>query len=320
MMEQEIQGMNSDNQANRVHTMVRSGLLRIVFLAGAALLLGGLIYFLVQSARFADPQVVVQEYISRVYARDYGRVYPLISGVDREYKSLEEYLRENSPFSGFRLEAGRKLAAYIEFKEIEVDVQGNRAVVTVDFIVPDGNAAAVRQILFADENGLTPAERRDLLAELARLHQHEEIPTFAGEQSFDLVRENLVWRIRENWAEAVRVHLSGEVKNGLPWEFEAVQEVVLAKPGETVRAVYRAKNLSEQAVTAKALHIVQPEEHHDLLETIQCFCLIQQTLRPGEEIEMPVLFRVSWDAPPEVTDFYVQYAFYPLESFPAEGH
>jgi hypothetical protein len=193
-------------------------------------------------------------------------------------------------------------------------------VVTVDFVVPDGNAEAVREIIFADENGLTDAERRDLLENLDRLHEEGQIPTFEGVQSFDLVREKLGWRIRENWAEATRVHLSGEIRNGLPWEFEALQEVVLAKPGETVRAIYRAKNLSEQEITAKARHIVQPEEHHDFLDTIQCFCLIQQNLKPGEEIEMPVVFRVAWDVPPGVKDFYVHYEFYPIESFPGEVH
>jgi hypothetical protein len=312
--------MNNPAKENWLHTTVQSGLFRIVIVTGAALLIGGLIYFQGQSARFADPQVVVREYMSRVYARDYGQVYPLVSAVDREYKTLEEYLRENSSFTGFRLEASRKLASYIEFKEIQVEAQEDSAVVTVDFVVPDGNAEAVREIIFAEDHKLTDAERRDLLENLDRLHEEGRIPTFEGEQSFDLVREKLGWRIRENWAEATRVHLSGEIRNGLPWEFESLQEVVLAKPGETVRAIYRAKNLSGQEVTAKARHIVQPEEYHDFLDTIQCFCLIQQTLKPGEEMEMPVVFRVAWDVPPEVKDFYVHYEFYPIESFPGEVH
>ena len=312
--------MNNPAKENWLHTIVRSGLFRIVILVGAALLAGGLIYFRGQSARFADPQVVVREYMSKVYARDYDQVYPLVSEVDKEYKSLEEYLRENSSFTGFRLEASRKLASYIEFKEVQVDVQGDNAVVTVDFVVPDGNAEAVRGIIFADENGLTEAKRRDLLKNLDLLHEQGRIPTYEGVQSFGLVRENLGWRIRENWAQAARIHLSGEVRHGLPWEFEALQEVVLAKPGENVRAIYRAKNLSEQEVTAKARHIVQPEEYHDFLDTIQCFCLIQQTLKPGEEMEMSVVFRVAWDVPPEVRDFSVHYEFYPIESFPGEVH
>jgi hypothetical protein len=269
---------------------------------------------------------VVKEYVARVYARDYDNAYELLSSTDRATKSRADYLRENSSFSGFTLELSRRLATYIEYPDVRVENQdGDGATVTVTLIVPDGNADAVREILFADPLRTTPwgenlsgTERSELLARLDRLHAGGQIPTFETEQTFDVVRERSGWRIFENWGESVRVHFSGEVKHELPWEFAPVQETVLAKPGETLRAVYRAKNLSDQSVTAKARHIDKPEEYAGHLDIVQCFCFVQQTLSPGEEIELPLVFRVAWDAPSELENLYVHYEFYPLESFPDE--
>jgi hypothetical protein len=299
-------------------SILRSSRYRAAFLITAGLLVAGLAYSVAQSVRLAAPETVVREYVTNVYAREYRQVYHFLSAKDKEYKSLEEYLRENSSFTGHPLEVSRKLASYIQFDEIQVDKQGDHATATVDFVIPDGNSSVVREILFTDENELTKAELHGLLGKLDRLYQEGQIPTIKGQQSFELVRENGSWRIFENWAEAIRVHFSSEVKNGLPWEFEPVQEVVLAKPGETVRAVYRAKNSSHQSVTAKARHIDGPQEYINSLNIIQCFCLIQQTLGPGEEMEMPVVFRVAWDVAPEVKDFYILYEYYPIESFPED--
>lgn len=280
-------------------------------------LAAGLVFWVNRSGALSSPEAVVRQYLASLYAQEYERTYNLISTSDRAYKSRDEYLRENKSFTGFTLEAARQLASYIEYPEFQTDRQRDRATVTVKFVAPDGNAAAVHDILFpAQGNELPKAERKILLQKLDQLHQNGQIPTVEGEQTFELVKEADGWHIFENWAEAVRVHFSGEVMNGLPWEFEPMQAVVLAKPGETLQNSYRIKNLSDQPVTAKARHFDKPEQYADFLNIIQCFCFIQQTLRPGKEMELPLVFRVEWDVPPEVKDFYVHYEFYPIESFP----
>lgn len=302
-------------------TRLRSGpVLTLVALFVTGGLAVGLLFWINWSGALSSPDVVARQYLASLYAQDYERAYQLISVADKAYKSREEYLRENKGFSGFTLEAARQLAFYIEYPEIQTEQQGDsRAIVTVKFVVPDGNAEAVRDILFTTGGDkLSEAQRKALLEKLEQLHESNQIPTFEGEQTFELVKDQEGWRIVENWAEAVRVHFSGEVKAGLPWEFEPIQEVVLTKPGGTLQTLYRVKNLADQPITAKARHLDEPEEYKDFLEVIQCFCFIQQTLRPGEEAKLPLVFRVEWDVPPEVKDFYVHYEFYPLESFPEE--
>ncbi|MBV7337928.1 cytochrome c oxidase assembly protein [Chloroflexi bacterium TSY] len=267
------------------------------------------------------PEAVVQHYVASIYAQDYESAYDFISVADKIHKSREDYLRENDSFVGFTLEVARQLASYIEYPDIQVERQGGRATVIAKLIVPDGNADLVREILFAessDSNELSKLERAALIEKLKHLHENGQLPTFETVQTFELTKERGTWWIMENWAEAVRVHFSAELKDGLEWEFEPVQQIVRTKPGETLQTTYRAKNLSSQPITAKARHIDRPEEHLDSLDILQCFCFIQQTLQPGEEVELPLAFRIDWDVPSEAKDFYVHYEFYPVDSFPEE--
>ena len=290
-------------------------LILVLLLVGAVAV--GLILLNRRLAASSAPEQVVRQYVAGLYARDFERAYQLISTADKAYKSQAEYLEENNSLTGFALEASRQLASYIEYQAWEVERQGERVTVTAHFVVPDGNTPAVQKILSQGDT-LTQAERAALLDELDRLYRSDKIPTFEGEQRFELVQEPEGWRVVEDWAGAVRVHFSGEVRAGLSWEFEPLQEVVLAKPGETLQATYRARNLSDRPVVAKARHIDRPEEYLDFLTIVQCFCFIQQTLQPGEETKLPLVFRVEWDTPAEVKDFYVHYEFYPLEEFPEE--
>lgn len=296
------------------------GLILILLVIGG--LAAGLILWINRSGLFSSPEQVVRQYMTSVYAQDYEQAYQLISEADKVYKSKEVYLRENNAFTGFTLEAARQLASYIDYPDFETDQDGDRATLTMKFIVPDGNAPAVRDILFAASSSgeeLSDAERQTLLEKLDELHQNDQIPTIEGEQTFDLVKEQNGWRIFENWTEAVRVHFSGEVMGGLAWEFEPLQETVLAKPGETFHTAYRAKNLSDRLIVAKARHIDEPEAYRDFLNIIQCFCFIQESLNPDQEVELPLVFRIDWDIPPEVKDFYVHYEFYPIETFPEDS-
>ena len=72
-------------------------------------------------------------------------------------------------------------------------------------------------------------------------------------------------------------------------------------------------------MTAKARHIDQPRElAAKYLDVIQCFCFIRETLAPGEEKELPLVFRVDLDVPRDIKEFVVTYQFFPLEKFPKD--
>ncbi|MFQ5851029.1 MAG: cytochrome c oxidase assembly protein [Candidatus Binatia bacterium] len=268
-----------------------------------------------------DPIQVLKHYLKAVYARDYRMAYQWISAEDRKYKSEPDYLRENPSFSGVALELTRKLADKIEFGDFRSEIQGDRVTVRFTVKMPNANAPTV-QTLFLEFDperlGQLSKDAQELLiTRLEDLRRKRNLPVLEGEESWDLVKEPAGWRVFLNWAGAIQVLFQAEVKDGLPWQFWPVQKMVLAKPGETLQAFYRAKNLSDKPVTAKAIHIDEPKDLAEkYLEIVQCFCFIQTTLEPGEEEQFPLSFRVHWDVPDGVKQFRVTYEFYPIAKLP----
>jgi cytochrome c oxidase assembly protein subunit 11 len=88
----------------------------------------------------------------------------------------------------------------------------------------------------------------------------------------------------------VTVTFTGDVNSGMPWAFYPKQNKIEAKVGETYLAFFEAKNLSNKPITGTATFNVSPEPWGPYFVKIQCFCFTEQTLQPGESVEMPVTF------------------------------
>ena len=244
-----------------------------------------------------------------------------MSAADRELKSREQYLRENPSFSGPALGLVRTLAHQMEITDVRSADHGDKTTLRFNLKLPDASDPSLQKIFLDFDldriNGLSAEEGRAIKRQLKTLAENNNLPTLEGEEQWELVKEADGWRVFLNWAGATRVLFEAKVMQGLPWRFEPVQDEIFAKPGETLQAVYRAKNLSAKPITAKARHIDEPKElASKYLEIVQCFCFIQQTLAPGEEKEFSLVFRVNWNAPEEVKEFRVSYEFYPIDKFP----
>ncbi len=269
----------------------------------------------------AEPQEILKHYLTAVYSRDYDAAYQWVSAADREVKSREQYLRENPSFSGPALRLVRALAHQMEISNLRSVDHGEKTTLRFNLKLPDASDPSLQKIFLDFDldriNGLSAEEGRAIERQLNNLAKNNRLPTLEGEEQWELVKEADGWRVFLNWSGATRVLFEAKVMEGLHWRFEPVQDEVFAKPGETLQAFYRAKNLSDNTITAKARHIDEPKElTSKYLEIVQCFCFIQQTLAPGEEKEFPLVFRVNWNAPEEVKEFRVSYEFYPIDKFP----
>ncbi|MGX7871908.1 cytochrome c oxidase assembly protein [Mesorhizobium sp. ORM6] len=105
---------------------------------------------------------------------------------------------------------------------------------------------------------------------------------------------------------------------GVPWDFQPVQRSMTMKIGETVQAHYRATNKFDSPVTGRATFNVQPELAGPYFNKVECFCFTDTTLKPGETLDMPVLFYVDPDIVnvPELKDvrtITLSYTMFPVE-------
>jgi cytochrome c oxidase assembly protein subunit 11 len=116
---------------------------------------------------------------------------------------------------------------------------------------------------------------------------------------------------------SIQVLFDGNVGGHLPWTFEPVQRAMDVKLGETAMAFYRATNTSNKPVSGTAAFNVDPPAAGIHFNKIACFCFTEQTLQPGESVEMPVTFYVD---PALATDLdaktikviVLSYTFFPM--------
>jgi len=106
--------------------------------------------------------------------------------------------------------------------------------------------------------------------------------------------------------------------NGIPWQFQPVARSVTIKIGETTQAHYSATNKFDRAVTGRATFNVQPELAGPYFNKVECFCFTDTTLKPGETLDMPVVFYVDPDIVnvPELKDLKtitLSYTMFPVE-------
>lgn len=91
----------------------------------------------------------------------------------------------------------------------------------------------------------------------------------------------------------VTVRFDANVDPNLPWTFVPEQRSMQVRIGESSLAFFKATNNSDKAVTGTAGFNVAPQAAGLYFAKVQCFCFTEQTLAPGQSIDMPVSFFVD---------------------------
>ena len=113
------------------------------------------------------------------------------------------------------------------------------------------------------------------------------------------------------------VRFDSNVGGGLPWKVVPANPIT-DKIGTVETVNFVAKNLSNKPVTGQAIFNVVPEQTGIYFNKIECFCFTEQTLQPGEEVQMPVTFFVDPDIAQNgdldtVRNITLSYTFYASE-------
>jgi cytochrome c oxidase assembly protein subunit 11 len=110
----------------------------------------------------------------------------------------------------------------------------------------------------------------------------------------------------------------------LPFTFTAEQGPQFVRLGETKLAFFKVTNNSDQAVTARAVYNVTPDQAGTYFRKLQCFCFSDQTIGARQTVELPVLYFVDAKLLDDIntkktTDVTLSYTFYPATDAKPKG-
>jgi len=91
----------------------------------------------------------------------------------------------------------------------------------------------------------------------------------------------------------ISIRFDASTARDVPWTFRPTQATDTVQIGVRDMANYTAKNTSNVPITGTATFNVEPEQAGAYFNKIQCFCFTEQTLQPGQEVSMPVLYFVD---------------------------
>src|SRR5262245_60696942 len=113
----------------------------------------------------------------------------------------------------------------------------------------------------------------------------------------------------------IQVRFDANVDRSLPWSFTPVERQIDVKIGDTTLAFFKSANKSDVPVKGTAVFNVVPEQAARYFNKIECFCFKEQTLAPGQSVEMPVTFFidpkiVDADDTKNIGEITLSYTFY----------
>ncbi len=91
----------------------------------------------------------------------------------------------------------------------------------------------------------------------------------------------------------VTVRFNAATQPNLPWRFTAQQPSMRLRVGEEALAFYVAQNTAAGPVTGISTYNVTPDVVGKYFHKVACFCFEEQTLEPGQSVDMPISFWVD---------------------------
>ena len=272
-----------------------------------------LLSLLVACSREVPPEEVALEYARALYSRDLSRAYRLLSAQDRAWKTEAVFVAEGDAPAGNALGLARHLASFIEVASAATKLTGDRAKVRLRLKLPNANAPEVAGLVLdwdeAALNALSEKEAERIREDLDVLHRSGRLPTLEGEEAFELVKESSGWRLVFPTAGAIRVRFTARIPEGLPLQVDPQKQELRVQSGEPVQMSLRLKNGSGRDVSVRVTHVIEPKDAAPFLVFLHCPLLLPLKLPPRESKEVSSSFMIAGNAPAQIREFRVTFAF-----------
>lgn len=108
----------------------------------------------------------------------------------------------------------------------------------------------------------------------------------------------------------IKIEFFSTINPKLPWDLSPNKKQMEVYPGENMKTFYTAINHSDKTITAQAVPSVTPGIASKYFKKIECFCFKQQTLKPHQKIEMPVIFYIDPQLPKAIHEITLSYTMY----------
>lgn len=117
----------------------------------------------------------------------------------------------------------------------------------------------------------------------------------------------------------IKIRFDANTAPGLDWRFRPKANEVSIPIGEKRLGFYEARNLGSTPITGRAVYNVSPDVVGRYFIKIDCFCFTEQTLQPGETVDMPVSYYIDpaiMDDPvaSKVDEITLSYTFYTVDN------
>src|SRR5262245_3562088 len=283
----------------------------LIALFTGAILVSPLVFWLNNPNRTGDDAMpVLTQYLKLLYARDLRQAYRYISSVDRRLKKRDDYVRERGAFTGFTLEAARKLAESIEFHPLSQQTDGTQNRVKVAMKLPDANGLSSLLLDWDEQrlNALPAPEQKKILAAIDDLARSKKLPLLEGEEQFVLVKEDSRCKVFLSWAAGVKVRFATYVPPGALIA-EPTSRNTVVRSGDVFTVGFKVKNTTRHELRTRIIHSVEPKEHAQYFALVECALLLPVRLRPGEEQTYNSTYNVRGDLPDGAKALTIVYEF-----------
>lgn len=262
-----------------------------------------------------DPMTVIQRYLRATYARDFVAAYRFISAEDRNVRDMNRYVQQRGPYSGFILDAARKLGEFIEVEILNAQESPRGVRVAIKYRVPDPQKIAPLLLDWDARrlNSLPATGRRQIMDALDKRQHEGSLAMSEGQEIFELIREANEWRVFLNWQAGVKIPLKLDLSKSPDLDVVLSKNEFVVQPGDLFEIVLRIKNRTQQPMTVRIGHLVEPSTIADYLDFVQCGFLLPVTVQPDKEQEFSGTYMLRGSLPEGVRGLNLTYDFHQLK-------